>query len=117
MPIKRREYRNILYKYDEVKEYKNVKCLKIIFSENNWYLADEIEEREFRLFRISFIEKVSYSLKNSYQKRVLKKYEECFKQIENPMTLCNKEPKRAKIKAHKEIAKYFKGDMKQFFNS
>lgn len=53
--VKNHEYRTIVYEYDQVEHLENVKCLKIIFTNNNWYLAIETQEDMFRLLRISFI--------------------------------------------------------------
>ena len=115
--VRRREYRNIDYDYEGAESYKDVKCLKIVFSENNWYLAAETDEGKFKWFRISFIDNVSYSKKNGYQKKELEKYLPFFERFENPMTLYGVEPQKAVIMAHPYIAKYFKKGMKPFFRS
>jgi hypothetical protein len=83
--VKNNEYRDIHYNYNNQKILKDVKCLKLIFMENNWYVAiarkveiekDLIKVKEERLFflRISFIEKIEYSTKSSYQPSQLNKY-------------------------------------------
>ena len=108
-----REYRNIVF-YD--KRYEDVKCLKLVFMSNNWYLAGEIKEGKFKFFRLSFIKEVSYSKKTGFNPSVLNRYKNFFKSIQNPMTL-NKTFKTAYLKATPKVAHYFKKDMKQFFPS
>ena len=48
---------------------------------------------------------------------MISKYNNYFKNIQNSMTLYDKTPKKAKILATKEIAYYFKKDMKKFLPS
>lgn len=115
--VKRMVYRNIEYNYNGTVSFKDVKCLKIIFSENNWYLAGETSDGKFRWFRLSFISNVSYSSKNSYQKHILEKYDSFFERIENPFTLFDADTQEARIVAKKEVAHYFKEGMKPFFKS
>lgn len=114
--VKNHEYRNIYYKAG-TPAFIDVKCLKLVYSQNNWYIAVEIETGELRLIRIQFISHVSYSQKSNYQKSILSKYEDYFSNFQNPMTLSNATQKQAIIKALPPIAKYFKEDMKPFFKS
>lgn len=114
--VKNREYRNIVYQYDTEEFLRNAKCLKIVFMNNNWYLAIETEEKEFRFLRIAFIKELKYSQKISYQEKTLLKYEDFFKKIQNPFTLYKKFQK-AHLKASKKVAKYFMPDKKPFFPS
>ena len=54
--VKNQEYQNIKYKYiGEVENLIDVKCLKIVFTDGNWYLAIEDAEGNFRLLRVAFI--------------------------------------------------------------
>jgi predicted DNA-binding transcriptional regulator YafY len=128
--IKNRKYQQITFKDNEgVLLYKDnkkefvtnkiiVKPLKLIFIDNNWYLAIEDEESRFGLVRISFIKNINdYEFKDRYQRQVLDKYKEYFKNLQNSMTLYNVEFKTAKLKANKNIKKYFKKEMKKFFPS
>jgi len=126
--VKNNEYRNIHYYYNNKIILKDVKCLKLIFMENNWYVAiarkidievNNQKEKEERLFflRISFIEKVEYSSKNSYQPSQLNKYIDFFKTFQNPMSLYGQEKKIAHIKASAAVAKYFKPTMKKHLRS
>ncbi len=114
--VKNHEYRNIYYKVG-TPPFIDVKCLKLVYSQNNWYVAIEIETGELRLVRIQFISHVTYSKKSNYQKSILEKYEDYFLNFQNPMTLSNVTQKKAIIKALPPIAKYFKEDMKPFFRS
>jgi len=70
-----KEYRNIKF-YDKL--YEEVKCLKLVFINNNWYLAGEIEKEEFKFFRLSFIKEVSYSKKIAFNPSVLDRYRDFF---------------------------------------
>ena len=115
--IKNSEYRDISYKYDDEKIYKDEKCLKLVFMDNNWYLAVIDQNGILRFRRLSFINRVSYSSKNSYQKRDVEESLAFILKAQNAMTLYDVIPKTATIKATPMIAKYFKKDMKRFFPS
>jgi predicted DNA-binding transcriptional regulator YafY len=116
--VKNHEYRNFQYTYNmETKQLEDLKCLKLIFMKNNWYLATENEEREYRLLRVAFIDKIDYSQKTSYQKSVLDRYDDFFATMQNPMSRPFVPKKTAILKAHGRIAVYFKESMKKFLES
>jgi len=116
--VKNREYKTIEYCYDTHETLENVKCLKLIFSNNNWYLAIETSEEQFRLLRIAFIKKVGYAKgKTNYQAHTLAKYRTYFETMQNPMTLQGVALKTAIIKADISIKRYFTDHMKPFFVS
>jgi predicted DNA-binding transcriptional regulator YafY len=116
--IKNYEYRDIVYNYNGKITYKNEKCLKLVFMDNNWYLVVIDEQNSLKFRRLSFIDSVSYSDKKSgYQKKDIEAYLEFVKKAQNAMTLFGVEAKVAMIKATPVIAKYFKKDMKQFLPS
>jgi predicted DNA-binding transcriptional regulator YafY len=115
--VKLHEYRNIFYYYNEDIVYENVKCLKMIYAQNNWYIGVETEEELFKLLRIHFIKEIKYSKKNTYQKSVLQKYQSYFQRFENAMSLATQEPNTAILKASPNIAIYFEEGMKPFFKS
>lgn len=115
--VKLHEYRTISYYYNEDIVYANVKCLKMIYAQNNWYVGIETETDMFKLLRIHFIKEVTYSKNNTYQKSVLRKYQSYFLRFENAMSLATGEPKTAIIKVASNIAVYFKEGMKPFFKS
>ena len=112
------EYRDIKFYHDD-KIYKNLKCIKLIFMDNNWYIAYINEEEILKFGRVSFIEEVTYSKgKDGYQKNSIKKQERFIEEnLQNSMTLFDKPIQTAVIKAHKPIAKYFEKDMKKFLSS
>ncbi len=113
--VENREYRKIVF-YDKV--IKNAKCLKLIFMDGNWYIAFVDDEEKLRFGRISFIKKVEYSDKISFQKNSVTKYLDFIKNnLQNSMTIFDKDSKKALIKATPQIAKYFKKDMKKFYPS
>jgi len=111
------EYRDIVYRYNETIIHKNVKCIKLVFIDNNWYLilVDEAQKLLFR--RLSFIIEVHYASKTAFHKKDIKPYLDFLKTVQNAMTLYGVEPKRATIKATPMVAKYFDKDMKIFLPS
>jgi len=115
--IKGYKYIDIFFK--ETKEYIRVKPIKLVFTDNNWYLAYIDENKELYLGRIAFIEKVKYSRdKNRFQVQSIKQdLQRVEKNLQNAMTLFNKEPQTATLKATGQIAKYFKKDMKKFLST
>lgn len=117
--VKNHDYRTIHYTYNQKSEIlEDYKCLKLIFMKNNWYLATENEERQFRLLRVAFIDDIKYSKKKeTYQKSVLDRYNDFFATIQNPMSLPFEPKKTAILKAHGRIAVYFKESMKKFMES
>lgn len=117
--VKNHEYKTIHYTYNQKSEIlEDLKCLKLIFMKNNWYVATENEERKFRLLRVAFIDDIDYSKKKeTYQKNVLDRYNDFFATIQNPMSLPFEPKKTAILKAHGRIAVYFKESMKKFMES
>jgi len=114
--IKLNEYRNIIFK--EGKVYENIKPIKLVFIDNNWYIAYVDEEDILRLGRVSFLEKITYSKKNSYQKNSIRSHLNKLKiDLQNSMTLFDRDPQTATLKATGQIAKYFKEPMKKFLSS
>ena len=115
--VKNREYRTITF--SDNKTFHDVKCLKLLFLEGNWYIAYVPADDGLRLGRISFIKSVSYSKKeSSYQpKSVLKQMTFLKQTLQNPFTLYNKEIQTATLKALPKIAQYFDKGMKPFFSS
>jgi predicted DNA-binding transcriptional regulator YafY len=114
--IRNREYRDIIYSYKDTKHYKDVKCLKYIFIDNNWYLASVIDG-EFRLLRISFIDEVKYSKRDTFNFKGLEVYIDFCKTLQNSMSLYGATPKIATIEASKRVAIYFDKEMKKFLSS
>jgi hypothetical protein len=113
--IKANEYRII--KLKDAKE-QEVKCIKLVFVDNNWYLAYVDSDDALRLARVSFIESVKYASKNSFQKSSIKKHlNELETKLQNAMTRFDKEQQIATIKATSQVAKYFEKDMKKFLLS
>ena len=115
--VMRREYRDIRYKYiGEVENLMDSKCLKIVFTDGNWYLAIEDNKENFRLLRVAFIVSLSKSSKN-YQSKILDKYKTHFNKIQNAMSLPSEPFQRAVLKASPKVSIYFRKGMKSFFSS
>jgi len=116
LAVKNHEYRTILYNYTKGENLINVKCLKVLFISNNWYLAIEIDN-QLRLLRIAFIQEIDYSIKDTYQKSILNKYNDYFNSIQNAFTLPNVKKEKVVLQVSPEKAKYFLPNMKVFFKS
>ena len=116
MAVKNHEYRNIEYRYKELETLKNLKCLKLLHMNNNWYLAVETEERECRFLRLAFIERIRYSKKSNYQPKTVEKYSDFFQHVQNAMTL-DAPFKTARLVASEKVALYFEPHMKPLFPS
>jgi len=115
--VKNREYRSIDYRYPPKEEMlSDCKLLKMVFMNNNWYLAIEDDTEKLRFLRFNFIRNIGYSKKTGYQKKVLEKYSIFFKTLQNPMTL-NQPFETARILASQRVAHYFQENMKPFFPS
>jgi hypothetical protein len=116
--VSNREYIKIQNKFtDEI--FDNLKCLKLLFIDNNWYLAFIDSEDMLRLARVSFIKRVDYASKvESFQlSKVQKQLDFLEHNLQNAMTLYNVDNKVAKLKAAPFIARYFYQDMKKFLPS
>lgn len=117
LAVEAREYRKIKFIFDD-NIYDNLKCLKLIFMDSNWYLAFVDNEEKLRFGRISFIESVDYAAKaNSFQLATVQKQANFLERVQNSMTLFGEEKKTATIKAMPQIARYFEKDMKIFLSS
>lgn len=115
--VKLGEYRKI--KFAGIEAIDNLKCLKLLFIDNNWYIATSGEDEIVRLSRVSFIEDVSYATNiNKFQKSSVKKQMEFIdKHIQNSFTRYDLPVKTARIKAMPEKARYFDKGMKKFLSS
>lgn len=115
--VERREYRKIHFKGAE-EPRDNLKCLKLIFMDSNWYIAYVTPEDQLRFGRVSFIERVEYaSNKSSFQPSSVQKQMEFLESVQNSMTLYDKPKRVATLKARPFIAKYFDEGMKPFLSS
>ena len=115
--VKNREYAKITFKGKEDTQ-DNLKCLKLIFMDGNWYLAYVDTDEKLRFGRISFMEKVEYASKvESFQPATVKKQMDFLKNIQNSMTLYGKPKKIARLKVSGVATKYFYEGMKPFLSS
>lgn len=116
--VKNREYIKLKYKYnDEILD--NLKCLKLLFVDNNWYLAFIDNKNILKLARISFIQKVDYASKiESFQFSSVKEQMIFLNsKLQNAMTLYGVKTKKAKLKVLPSISRYFEKDMKKFLST
>lgn len=115
--IEHREYRKIKFLHNE-QIFDNLLCLKLLFMDNNWYIAFLDEDKRVRFGRISFIQSVEYaSNKSSYTLSSVKKYLEFIQTVQNSLTLYGEAKKTATVKALPSIARYFEEGMKIFLPS
>ena len=116
-----KKYLDIHYTYNDERIHKQAVPLKLIFMEQNWYLAIIDQKEGFRFLRIFFIRKLGNISKKSYtndiQKKELKAYHHFLNNFQNPMSRYNQEKQTAHILASPKVAKYFKPHMKQHFLS
>jgi predicted DNA-binding transcriptional regulator YafY len=116
-----KEYRDIDYVYDTPRTHKQAMPLKLIFMQQNWYVAIVDRDEGFRFLRIFFITDVKNSAKRSYERDLgiedTKKYAKFLKTFQNPMTKYNKPKQTAHIKASPKVAKYFDKNMKPHLKS
>lgn len=115
--VKLGEYRKI--KFAGLDAIDNLRCLKLLFIDNNWYIATSGEDEKVWLSRVSFIEDVSYATNiNKYQKASVKKQMNFIdNNIQNSLTRYDLPVQTATIKVSPYIAKYFDKGMKKFLSS
>ncbi|NEW59986.1 WYL domain-containing protein [Sulfurovum sp. bin170] len=112
-----KRYQDISYVYDTPRVHEKALCLKLIFMEQNWYLAIVDQESGFRFLRVSFIIKTEPSKKSDASNVDISEYDEFFRTFQNPFSLYDKPKEIAHIVASPKIAKYFEEGMKSFFDS
>jgi len=115
--IKARGYAKIYFVDGKVLD--NLKCLKLVFLDNNWYIAYVDNEENLAFGRFSFIQKVEYGSKyGSYQPSSVTKHLHFLENnIQNAMTLFYAPKQKAILQALPEVAHYFYKDMKKFLTS
>ena len=125
--IQKRKYLYLELLYSSETKFYDVKPIRLIFMDNNWYLAfeyfDKIKNQiGFRLARLSFINKIEflkdkqYSNKNRFQTKKIQRYIEWLnKDMQNAFTFFGAEIKTATIQADKDVSHYFQKNMKKFF--
>ncbi len=115
--IKAREYAKIKFSTNQ-KAFDNLKCLKLMFMDNNWYVAYVDSENKVRFGRISFIQRVDYGTKvGHFQPSSIQNHLQHLEKVQNSSTLYNVKPKLTTIKATANIARYFDAGMKTFLPS
>jgi len=116
--IQARDYAKLTFMYDN-NTYDNLKCLKLVFMDNNWYIAYVDEEDKLKFGRISFIQRVDFATKSGhFQPSSVSKHIHFLEHsIQNSMTLYDVSKKTATIKANPNIARYFKKYMKKFLST
>jgi predicted DNA-binding transcriptional regulator YafY len=116
-----KKYLDIGYIYDKPRTHKKAIPLKLIFMEQNWYLAIIDQDEGFRFLRLFFVTKLGKSSKNSYihdiSKKELKACHHFLNNFQNPMSRYNNPIQTAHILTSPRVAKYFKPHMKQHFLS
>ncbi len=94
-----------------------VKPLRLIFTNNNWYIAI-IYNNKVKLIQLNFITEINKSNhKFEITYKDLDTYLNFLKRLQNALTLYGEPIKVAKIKATVNISHYFKKDMKKLLPS
>jgi predicted DNA-binding transcriptional regulator YafY len=116
--IKEHLWTILRYKYRNKEELIEIKPMKIVFSEDNWYLIAFTEEDKIRFFRIAFIDNIIPSDKNSFHfKELNEKLDEFIKyKFQNSMTI-DEDIKVATLKVSPRIAIYFQKTSKKYLKS
>ena len=115
--IEAREYAKIKFINND-DTYDNLKCLKLVFMDNNWYVAFIDSEEKLRFGRINFIERVDYGTKlEHFHPSSVKKQMQFLESVQNSMSLYGEEKKVATIQATPFVARYFDKGMKTFLSS
>ena len=116
--VKHHQYRDIIYFYDKEIIYSDIKPIKLLFMDNNWYVAIIDKDKNLHFLRIAFIQKViKRAYHTTFQTHDLEPYLKFLANAQNSLTLYGIKPKTAKILAKPNIAKYFKEGMKKFLLS
>ncbi len=117
--VKNHEYRTIVYQKNKMEELKDLKCLKLVYMNNNWYLATEDDAKHFRFLRLSFIQKIKYASegRTTFQPSRVEEHNTYFASLQNAMTLVGKPFETAMLKVSPRVALYFEEGMKPFFPS
>jgi len=117
--IKKDKSLNISYKLGkESFFFSGAKPLKLVFINNNWYVAIVYDKKELQLLQLNFITDISKSnLKVKIEYKDLESYLSFLKYIQSALTLYGKAKKVAKIKATPNVAHYFREHMKKLLPS
>jgi len=125
--ISTRSYLFVTTKSPFNERFEEVKPLKLLFLDNNWYLFMEYKNlsvpKVSRLVRLAFIEEVEllknrlHSTKNHFQSKDLDQYNDFMQRIQSANTRFDLPLQTARVKATPNIAIYFKEGMKKFLKS
>ncbi len=117
--VKKQKTLKITYCFGKKKkEYKNVRAFRLVFSNNNWYIAIIKPSKKLELLQLNFITNIKVSKKPLLlDSNEIQKYLEFLKRMQHALTLFGKTPKKAYIKATPNVAHYFKKDMKKLLPS
>jgi predicted DNA-binding transcriptional regulator YafY len=114
--IKRKDYIDIKYKADKEIMLKDVKPLKIVFAEGNWYLATLTNDKEvnngFKFLRLNWIKEVK---RKNKEFKVPKEAKEFLKNFQTLFSKYKEKPFQVVVEVDEEVARYFK--VKKFLPS
>ncbi len=115
--IRSRLYISFSYNYAKHENINELKPLKILFTDNNWYMLGVVNKIKVRFFRINFILNLEVS-KRTFQRDSIKEFKDfVINKIQNSMTLYGEESKTAVIEASKRVSIYFNEGRKLFLSS
>ena len=114
--LKYKQYIDIQYDSKNLEEFKDVKPIKIVFAEGNWYLAcltKNIEQNSgFKFLRINYIKNVIRK-KETFKRD--KEVEEFLQNAQSIWSLYNVSPFEVVLEVDKEVKRFFK--VKKFLPS
>jgi len=111
--IKKKIVIDVSCTYDDKIYKEGLKPIKLVFMNNNWYLAT-IYKDKVKFVRVAFIDKLSFTSQR-FKNEDIKKHLSKLTNIQNAMTLLDEKMQTATIKALPNIAKYFQPGMKKYF--
>ncbi len=98
--------------------YNGAKPLRLVFTNNNWYIAIVYSSKKLQLLQLNFITDIAKSnLKYKIDYRELESYLSFLKQLQSASTCYGVPKKVAKIKATSNVAHYFREHMKKLLPS
>ncbi len=103
--IKNRKIIEFIEKEDGVIHY-NIIPLKLVFMENNWYLAG-VDKNKVKFFRLNFIDDFKIGKKEFSKNSLKKEYFRFLEEFETPFTEFGKKWKKLVLKVDKSKKHYF----------
>jgi hypothetical protein len=115
--VKDKKYRTIVFNKNGKRSVRDAICIKLIFMDQNWYLAIVDREKGFRIMRMFFIEDIGKSSIKTIPEIDLEEYDTFIENMQNPMTAYGVPKMKAHCLVASERAEYFRNGIKKFLDS